>query len=341
MRLGINLFNFIFISILMFLGCSSTYLMHKTQQDIQKSALLLPDMSKKEVEEIMGLPIKTEFSDNFTAWHYCRTGTGSDEFVVVIFENDRVRVARNYMVTLAETGGVTGDCSKFIRPVDFNAISSKRQKIEQQEVKKTGTAWLLDSGYVVTNQHVIDGADSFKIIDNSKREISLELVAQDRANDIAILWANELSSVKGIPISNSYADIGSEVFTIGYPHPDILGSAVKLSSGIVNSQTGLLDDPRTYQISIPLQSGNSGGPLINMYGEVVGIVTSKLDAIEVFKWSGDFPENVSYAIKIKYLCLLIEESAKIICSDNRKTQKQTIEEMGKNLESKVFYIIAK
>jgi S1-C subfamily serine protease len=99
--------------------------------------------------------------------------------------------------------------------------------------------------------------------------------------------------------------MGDPVFTLGFPHTDLMGKSMKLSDGIVNSLTGYRDDPRTLQISVPVQSGNSGGPLINAQGEVVGIVAAKLAAAEVFRWTGDMPQNVNYAIKTGYLSLLL------------------------------------
>jgi len=312
-----------------------------TQQKIENSSRLEPGMSKNDVKRIMGVPAKTEFSDNFSAWHYCRTGTGSDEFVVVIFENDRVREAKNYIVTTAEVGGATGDCSKFARTVDFDRYHRSTSNFKSSNIQKAGTAWLLNSGYVVTNQHVISGGKSYVLIDRDNREISLELIAQDRNNDIALLWSKELSNRKGIPIYNGKMGVGSDVFTIGYPHTNILGSSPKLSVGIINSKTGFLDDPRTYQISVPLQSGNSGGPLINEYGYAIGIVTSKLDAIKIFMWTGDLPENVNYSVKISYLCLLLNEYTQINCYKTQKEEKYSITELNQKLKPMVFQIISR
>jgi S1-C subfamily serine protease len=311
-----------------------------TQQKIQNSSSLLPGMTKEKVQEIMGMPVKTEFAGDLSAWHYCRTGYGSDEFVVVIFSGDFVREARNYTVTLAETGGATGDCSKFVRSVDFGSSPLTEPNDENHEVRKIGTAWLLDSGYVITCQHVIAEANSYLLIDRNKQETALELIAQDRSNDIALLRAKELSSRSGIPISTDKTNTGAKVFTIGYPHPELLGSSPKLSVGIVNSQIGFLDDPRTYQISVPLQSGNSGGPLIDEYGYAVGIVTSKLNAIKMFMWTGDLPENVNYAVKTSYLCLLLNDYTNLECTQKVEKSKKSIEELTKQLESKIYQIVS-
>jgi S1-C subfamily serine protease len=101
-------------------------------------------------------------------------------------------------------------------------------------------------------------------------------------------------------------DLGADVFTIGFPNPDIQGQAPKLTDGVISSMKGMLDDIRTYQISVPLQAGNSGGVLADEAGNAVGIVVSKLNAATVFRYTGDIPENVNFAVKISYAMPIIQ-----------------------------------
>jgi outer membrane protein assembly factor BamE (lipoprotein component of BamABCDE complex) len=94
------------------IGCATT------DQPVEKIALLSPGMSKQDVSQVMGTPARTEFSESREAWHFCRTGYGSaDEFAVVVFSDGKVVAAKNYTVTLADTGGARGDCSRFVRSV--------------------------------------------------------------------------------------------------------------------------------------------------------------------------------------------------------------------------------
>ena len=121
-------------------------------------------------------------------------------------------------------------------------------------------------------------------------------------NDLAVLsvvGAHEFSV--GLRLAEVQAPVGTEVFALGFPHPDIMGESVKLTAGSIASLTGLHDDPRTYQFSAAVSPGVSGAPLVDMEGRVVGIVTSKLNAVAVFGWTGDLPENVSYAVKGGYV----------------------------------------
>lgn len=91
-----------------------------TQQNVKNIALLEPGMEQATVIKIMGTPAKIEFSGKNKALHYCRTGYSTDEFAVVILSSGKVVAAKNYNVTLSQTGGATGDCSKFVRSVDLD-----------------------------------------------------------------------------------------------------------------------------------------------------------------------------------------------------------------------------
>jgi len=170
-----------------------------------------------------------------------------------------------------------------------------------------GTGWLVSPGFIVTNNHVVAQHERAVIIRTDKSEYNTRVLVRDVANDIALLKiVDDITLPAALPLADRSPAIGEQVFTIGYPHPDVMGSNPKLSVGIINARTGLANDPRLFQISTPLQAGNSGGPLINMQGEVVGIVTSKLNAMKMFKWTGDIPQTVNYAVKINYLRTLIE-----------------------------------
>jgi S1-C subfamily serine protease len=167
----------------------------------------------------------------------------------------------------------------------------------------TGTGWITH-GLIATNYHVIDGKDRIRVRFANGREATAFIGATDPGNDVALLRvAGQLPP--GLPLAASEAAIGADVFTLGYPHTQIMGNNAKLSTGIVNSTTGLRDDPRLYQISVPVQSGNSGGPLLNRNGEVVGLVTAKLSAAQVYQWTGDLPQNVNYAVKVRFLQALL------------------------------------
>ena len=91
--------------------------------------------------------------------------------------------------------------------------------------------------------------------------------------------------------------LGDAVFTIGFPNPDVQGVEPKLTKGEISSLAGIRDNPRYFQISVPVQPGNSGGALVDERGNVVGVVTMRLDDAATYEASGALPQNVNYAVK--------------------------------------------
>jgi len=158
-------------------------------------------------------------------------------------------------------------------------------------------------GYFLTNYHVVKGADKIQILVGDGF-VDVKLIKTDPANDIAILRAE--GQFAPLPIATTYKpSIGDDVFTIGFPAPLIQGFAPKLTKGNINAATGLRDDPRFFQISIPIQPGNSGGPLVDERGNAVGIVTSTLSPTVAMS-EGFIPQNVNYAVKTAYALALID-----------------------------------
>ena len=216
---------------------------------------------------------------------------------------------------------------------------SQNQKLVKQT--KMGTAWPAYSGHVVTNYHVVNGSNTITLIRKDGTKISAKILKRDKANDIAILQATDQSKLPvALPLSDTGSNLGAKVFTVGYPHPDLMGVSPKLTSGEISGTSGLQDDPRVYQISVPVQAGNSGGPLLNMNGEVVGIVTSKLNAAKIFKWTGDLPQNVNYAVKIEYVRALLDSETKPTSTKVLPRSNGTTEELAARVQDSILMVIA-
>ncbi len=174
--------------------------------------------------------------------------------------------------------------------------------------KGNGTGFFVNpQGYIATNYHVVEGVSAIQVnfTRNGKSEsYPAKVVATDPQNDLAILQIDDAAfhAVQELPygLLSRTIDTGSEVFALGYPMADVMGTEVKFTDGKISSKSGIQGDVRVYQISVPIQPGNSGGPLFNMEGDVVGITSSGLNR-DYFK-----SENVNYAIKAAYLKSLIE-----------------------------------
>jgi serine protease Do len=149
---------------------------------------------------------------------------------------------------------------------------------------------------------------------------------KDAGNDLAILrlsefrYSNDFKTSIPFKLAQSKEiKLGQEVFTLGFPLGDILGITAKLSSGTVSSLFGIKDDPRLVQISNPVQPGNSGGPLFNRNGEIVGVVVASLNAKYFFENADILPQNVNFAIKSDYLINLFS----MLPEDDQIHKRQT------------------
>ncbi|WP_170113279.1 trypsin-like peptidase domain-containing protein [Ahniella affigens] len=210
--------------------------------------------------------------------------------------------------------------------------------IEQRRaVAQAGTGWVTH-GMIATNYHVIEGKTHFSVVFSDGTERSAESLSNDRENDVALLKV-EGKLPPGLPLAKALPGMGADVFTLGYPHTDIMGKNAKLATGIISATSGLQDDPRFFQISVPVQSGNSGGPLINHSGEVVGIVTAKLSADRVFAQTGDLPQNVNYAVKIEHLRSIVDLYRSNVAQE-LPVKTGTLEQLATRISPSVVLVIA-
>ena len=163
-----------------------------------------------------------------------------------------------------------------------------------------GTGFFVTPDIIATNWHIARGADNLSII-HLGVSTPATLVARDENNDLALLKiSNPLISRKAglLPIIDiRLVNVGEKVYSVGFPDPAKLGFRPKITDGLINSIGGEKDNPTCYQISTPVQPGNSGSPLINSHGQVVGIVSKG--------WAGNKYQNVSYAVKSNHLINLL------------------------------------
>jgi S1-C subfamily serine protease len=200
------------------------------------------------------------------------------------------------------------------KPEDFESIEigtapQPQQPPEATENIYSGTGFLFSAkDYVITNWHVVRGTNNIKVKFLNGEKIEAEVALKDPQNDIAFL---KLARQPQLPPSNlkigdsSNMKMGDKVFTIGYPAHFLMGDNPKYTEGVVNATSGLQDDPTVFQVSVEIQPGNSGGPLFNSSGEVVGITTSTLDPEDALEAFGTLPQNVNYAVKSSYISALL------------------------------------
>jgi S1-C subfamily serine protease len=165
----------------------------------------------------------------------------------------------------------------------------------------TGTAFFIDgAGHAVTNAHVVPDCKAVKVALSEGRVVDATVAAKDVQNDLAVL------AVPSAPLAHAHLVTGlprqgDSVVAYGFPLGGALGAQGNLSTGIVSSLSGLANDSRMIQISAPVQQGNSGGPLLDLNGEVIGVVSSKINALKLAAVTGDITQNVNFAIKASVL----------------------------------------
>ena len=173
--------------------------------------------------------------------------------------------------------------------------------------KSNGTGFFISTnGYLATNYHVISDASEIEIEfirNGQKQNFKAKIIQSDKQNDLAILKVDDNSFLpfRIIPYNfqTSLSDVGSNVFTLGYPLAlTVMGTEIKFTDGKISSKTGFQGDISTYQMTAPIQPGNSGGPLFDFDGNLIGINSAKINA--------NVADNVSYAIKSNYLKNLID-----------------------------------
>jgi S1-C subfamily serine protease len=164
----------------------------------------------------------------------------------------------------------------------------------------TGTAWPISSGYVVTNSHVISEGTTVILVSAQGQEIPARVVLRDQASDIVLLEVEDPRTLPpALPLAQFRSRLGASVFTLGFPRVDFMGRAPKLSIGVISGENGLHDDPENLQTTVPIQPGNSGGPLLNMKGEVVGVVKSMVGIRNETTGDLNVLQTLSCALKIK------------------------------------------
>ncbi|WP_342149675.1 serine protease [Methylorubrum sp. SB2] len=215
----------------------------------------------------------------------------------VIFEQKSI--ARLSLSGSSDAIDAMNDCQKAV--VEAKASAGKEGAKAEASPKKSGGSsgtgfFVSDVGHVLTNHHVIENCSEFYVAKFGVPSIPARLVASDAQNDLAVLGTGIEKPV--VPAMSLRPRIGESVYAYGFPMLHLLAASGNFTVGNITASAGLGDDTRMLQISTPIQPGNSGGPLLDQYGAVVGIINSKLNALNVaLAGKGDIPQNINFAIK--------------------------------------------
>jgi S1-C subfamily serine protease len=213
---------------------------------------------------------------------------------------------------------------------------------KESVIPASGTGFFIADNIVATNAHVVEGGKNITVTFNGTKMPATVLI-KDATNDLALLKVQRSTAALPVNIGDSPdTKDGDKVFCVGYPLAGALGKRAKVSEGIINSITGIQDDPRTFQISIPIQPGNSGSPLFNDKGQVIGVVSATINNEALNLPKGNQAQNVNYAVKISYLTSLLSLLPdKISIRTAASAQKVTAVQIMSSAKRSVVFIEVK
>ena len=215
---------------------------------------------------------------------------------------------------LTPTGQITDELLRLLQAAVTQGQERQRQAAEvpaRPETTGSGSGFVVSrTGEILTSHHAVERCATGATITFGDISRHAMVQAQDTENDLALLvvpseescawWSPTCSAVFDRPASFSElprASLGAEVAVAGYPLKGLLAPTLNVTRGNVSSLTGLGNEAKWLQISAPVQSGNSGGPVLDNAGNVIGVVTAKLNAVRTAQETGDVPQNVNFALK--------------------------------------------
>jgi TPR repeat protein len=203
----------------------------------------------------------------------------------------------------------------------------------------SGTGFFIsEDGFLVTNEHVVRNATLVHLVADVGL-ISAKVVKVDAANDLALLKVEGRFAVLPVAASRG-VKLGGTVATVGFPNIGLQGFAPKLAKGEIASLSGAQDDARYFQISVPVQPGNSGGALVDERGNVVGVVSAKLSARAALSTSGALPENINYAVKSSYLLSFLESVPEVAAKlKEPESKERKFEDVVKSAEQAAVLVL--
>lgn len=204
-------------------------------------------------------------------------------------------------------------------------VTDYNNKVKSVTANFGGTGFLISNqGYLITNYHVVASSDSLFVTDKDGNAIRAELLLASRSYDLAILKITNEDYIRNLNIpyalsTSTGIQLGDRIFTLGYPKEDIV-----YGEGYLSSRTGYMGDTTSYQISMALNPGNSGGPLFNEQGNIVGVISGKQNE----------KEGVAFAIKSAFIQKMIEMTERTQ-EVNIQTPEKTTRAKGKGKQDMI------
>jgi len=230
----------------------------------------------------------------------------------------------------------------------------------QKQTPQSGTGsgfFVSKMGHVITNAHVVKNCKKVTIGDNANKQVPAELINTDRSNDLALLKLStlEMASAESksliqklgivvVPLASKGllrsedVKLGEKVLVAGYPFGDVFSNTIKVTSGIVSATRGAGDDSGQFQLDAAVQPGNSGGPIYDSGGNIVGVVVSQLDKRMMEKAIGSMPENVNFGIKASTVRQFLTSSG-LPSKKSERTEEKSTEQLAEIAQNQALMVM--
>ena len=204
-------------------------------------------------------------------------------------------------------------------------------------------------GHIVTNEHVVRQCSSVTVGDNANKQVAASVLETDKRNDLALLRisSTQMASaetkslisklnvqklgLKLVPLASGGLmrsddiELGEKVLVAGFPYGELYSNTIKVTGGMVSAVKGMGDDSAQFQMDAAVQPGNSGGPIYDENGNIVGVVIAQLNKLKVAKAIGSLPENVNFGIKASTVRQFLTSAGLPTKWSNRTKRKSTKE----------------
>jgi serine protease Do len=222
--------------------------------------------------------------------------------VAVVYDDNRREERRSQ--NLCAVADVTFDASSARAPGAQTAPGGGQARSGEQSF---GTGFFVSAqGHMLTNAHVAGDCQRIAVVLETGR-VNAQLVRKDERNDLALIKVDVPRAVAFVRFrSQPSIRAGDDIVVAGFPLPTVLQNGLNITTGNVSAMSGLGGNIALMQITAPVQPGNSGGPLLDMSGNLVGVIVSKLNAQRVAQTTGDIPQNVNFAVQGAVARLFLE-----------------------------------
>jgi len=199
-----------------------------------------------------------------------------------------------------------------------------------------------ESGQALTSYHVVNQCISIEVHHKNK-QLPARIVEVDKFLDLAVIEIEGPSRhyVKFLP-EDQKAKLGQQIIVAGYPLSQLLGNSVNVTLGNISSINGINGEKNSFQLSAPIQPGNSGGPVVGRPGAVVGIINSTLNSVAMVKNTGSIPQNVNFAIKAGLATQLLEQrNIKYYKLSTTENSKQSLDVLTEDVTEYTVQVVCK